>query len=871
MHEAKVVAVSDAECIIRLVKGKQKAHIFSDKERDEWEAESAAMAAQYISGHGVPGSGGIDIGDIKVRLKMLPLQGMKTNTKDGSTQKVFGTEEAEIPIQMILFQNPAPDPRFKPRGPMTIHDRFPVDSRVVITKGKYRGCVGTVHGILDDNDVGVSVTVIPPEPPFGLAIVKSIQESYITANDIAGILRLNPTTVAKVTASLYFNPGKFDLGLNFAYKGRFYILGYSRRRYLGNAKGRKASEKGGAWKTGDSVLVVGSKQHSSIESEDKEMIGNYVWEFSPKAVKLIAAYMQLFPALFAAVQNAPNDRAYDTKALGPSGSQSLGKIREWLDTVETAKLPRIPCTTSAMPPTAVKAVQHAADVRHSQLDKSEPLKVVHMKVPSSALYREGSTAVVDVIQSSDNNCLHPELGMRVVNLCAHGVPFGARGTVVAVHDAVSGCVEVVMDEEFIGGSTLQGSCSPFRGKLCVWSYLLTVQSSDSKDLVDKMVPSLSLRGHDEVSTVTASVKHHSHSADQILPKKERARSFEATSPKRTDGVLSQQLGKHGAWREAVGPDKSSIGFHDIRCSSNGLESWRKRLLSIHKTKEMSLDATQHLSKSKNTADLKVLLGMHAELKPNHTLELKALLGVGTETVSKPSEMSRDDNMLGSTPEEQAKSSVDSAKNLLSVNTGSKSIMLKTLLGVGTRDSSTFRNPDVADNKKVEESDVYSWEKTSLELNNIENSCDTYGKTLVKGSDVLLRMVNAIQSPTSTFLLPQQYPYHYASANPRFNFIYVPEGNEAKESDLSVTAPIIPSNASPDNHPVSMNNYVTTNQGSEQEQSSRKSIDLASSEEQEIPHAGNKNVSTTVVLKNVLVPTSTIRAPTNKNKKVTKKY
>ena len=44
---------------------------------------------------------------------------------------------------------------------------------------------------------------------------------------------------------------------------------------------------------------------------------------------------------------------------------------------------------------------------------------------------------------------------------AKGVPFGLWGTVVACHSH-SGCVEVVFDEEFIGGSTLHGMCSNYR-------------------------------------------------------------------------------------------------------------------------------------------------------------------------------------------------------------------------------------------------------------------------------------------------------------------------------------------------------------------------------------------------------------------------
>ncbi|CAM9600665.1 unnamed protein product, partial [Sphacelaria rigidula] len=44
---------------------------------------------------------------------------------------------------------------------------------------------------------------------------------------------------------------------------------------------------------------------------------------------------------------------------------------------------------------------------------------------------------------------------------AKGVPFGMWGTVIAIHSH-SACVEVVFDEEFIGGGTLHGMCSNYR-------------------------------------------------------------------------------------------------------------------------------------------------------------------------------------------------------------------------------------------------------------------------------------------------------------------------------------------------------------------------------------------------------------------------
>lgn len=56
---------------------------------------------------------------------------------------------------------------------------------------------------------------------------------------------------------------------------------------------------------------------------------------------------------------------------------------------------------------------------------------------------------------------HHDIAVRIVNMRAKGVPFGLWGTVVACHSH-SGCVEVVFDEEFIGGSTLHGMCSNYR-------------------------------------------------------------------------------------------------------------------------------------------------------------------------------------------------------------------------------------------------------------------------------------------------------------------------------------------------------------------------------------------------------------------------
>lgn len=45
--------------------------------------------------------------------------------------QVFGKEEAEVPVHMVLWSNPAEDPRFAEREDITLEERFPLGSRSV--------------------------------------------------------------------------------------------------------------------------------------------------------------------------------------------------------------------------------------------------------------------------------------------------------------------------------------------------------------------------------------------------------------------------------------------------------------------------------------------------------------------------------------------------------------------------------------------------------------------------------------------------------------------------------------------------------------------------------------------------------------------
>jgi 5'-3' exoribonuclease 1 len=669
MHEARVVAITDSRTEIRFVKKKAVVKKYTAKQQEEWKSESDVLKQAYLVGYGVPGAGGVEIGEIQYRLKLLPLQGMRKNPANGSTKKVFGTEEADVPLQLALWKAPAPDPRFIERGPISVFDRFPGDSNVVLTKGKYRGCKGVVVGSVDDKKIGVKVKVMKPEPPFGLAIARSVQESYISSGDAARLIKLHPNVFGKIMGGLLVDPGRFDLGLNLKYSEGLCIVGYTRKKPdVSDEVKRKASASGAkkAWGAGDSLLVVGSKRSEAEEKRTDKI----QWEYSPRAIRLVSLYRQKFPQLFAAIAKQPNERKYNASTMfGSKGPAILVEIREWLNTVETAKMPRSPVSTEAMPTEAIQAIQKAADVRTESIKKLGPPTESLVKVPSSALYREASTSATDVLQASDvNDDLAPELGDRIVNLCATGIPFGARGTVVGIHDPASGCVEVLMDEEFVGGGNLQGACSNFRGKLCVWAHLLRVSPENSKSLVDKLVPKGS--GKAAVERIIAGIEAQSQpegkekkgpawgGAGAVHAKKEaispatqpetpvaaKQKAARDTTPaqsktpprsatRKTGGSTGRHgstgRGKQGVWREARGPDEKGIGFKgpDKRKGPSGLQKWKA-----------FTNGGSRVSASKS-AGLKSMLGVApqqaAPAQADASAGLKEMLGVTSQPPNPP--------------------------------------------------------------------------------------------------------------------------------------------------------------------------------------------------------------------------------------------
>ena len=515
-HEAKVVAVTTKSFELRLDSLSSAVNLTTyDRHRTEkWMKESAEESTKYLKGRGIPGSGGLAIGTIDVRLRVLPLQGMKKNVATGARKKVFGNTEADVPLQLVNIEPPAiVDKRFEETEEVPIEELLPLGTKVIGTKGRFRGQIGVIVGPHDSSGkktpkqagsriADVEFSFPPPESPFGKAIAQQVQDDYCSAKDACRLLKMSSSVLGQIVGSVFIEGMRVDLGLNLKRNGVYYCPGYVRR----SEEEDEAGDKSGAWKLGDAVQVVGSLE---LTAEDVEKETNR-WEYSARAIHLILEYMTTFPQLFEGLARSPFGKHSASAILGADGAKKAEEINAWIESQPVKSIPRTPFSTVSMSRDAMKAVERAGDTL-TAARKANPPEKLHIKnVPVDHLFYDDNFSFYDAPltynckDEEGKEMTKPQLGDRVVNLNSIGVPFGLRGTVVTIHET-TGYVEVIFDEEFTGGKTLHGYCSPFRGRLVPWTGVLYLEDNlpetpivskkeKKKELTEKQVKLLSRIG-----------------------------------------------------------------------------------------------------------------------------------------------------------------------------------------------------------------------------------------------------------------------------------------------------------------------------------------------------------------------------------------
>ena len=395
---------------------------------------------------------GVDAYDVSVLVSVRAFTGLR-RMDDGSIRKTFESD-VTVPAQLISAHNPAPDERWVEQPAPTLQSSFPLGMTVIYVGPNYYGALATITGhtstVPGRQQVALSLLPPPPSPPFGQQIARTSRLQFYPSHLVAQSLELHPLVLSKVCSSIYVFPGYGDLGLKLRYsKQSMQVPEYARRVDSWQEPRQKRP-----------LQHVNDRQGGNSYDSVADSGGS--WEYSEKAVALVAAYKKRFPHLFDMLQASPHEYKYPAASLSSTGSAKEGdailkEITDWLTTVGTNNLILVPCTSQMMADRGVKAVEaESARLRqmHSAQTKQpvplDHVSLLHLYPPNPAL------------AWSPTESEGVELGDRVLSVRSDAsVPLGLRGTVVGVHSKSS---EIVWDEEFMTGNSLNGRCHHLRGQ-----------------------------------------------------------------------------------------------------------------------------------------------------------------------------------------------------------------------------------------------------------------------------------------------------------------------------------------------------------------------------------------------------------------------
>lgn len=442
LQEAKVVKVSDELFDYVIPESGPSAPVaipHGPREISDWKKKADRIENTYSKRLGMI------IGEVESLVHVEMLKGLK-KTDDGATIK----EYAEIPgvqveyaPQTIVDEVISPDQRFLEKAALPIEEEFPEGSRAFYLGDYAYGRPLQVIGHADHRAIIMVSKLRKQEPEFGREMARKAEREtpYSPSYVVARQLRMPPLALSKITASFKVNSSglSLNLGLNLKFEAKkMKVLGYSRK-----------SENG--------------------------------WEYSQKAVELLAQYMLKFPEFFAGIINNPQGDGWSDTDFYPAevAKQKVKEIGAWLKEMESKSFEKVPLDAEQLDSDAVKLIEQAADANFAITQDVVNQKIG--KVPRAALLKPS-----DAEQRLGNQRFN--IGDRIVYVQDSGrVPIGSCGTVIGkTRTSRTTLLDVVFDATFMSGTSLGDRCSPFRGS--------TVPMTAVLNLTDKQVVSYSTTG-----------------------------------------------------------------------------------------------------------------------------------------------------------------------------------------------------------------------------------------------------------------------------------------------------------------------------------------------------------------------------------------
>jgi 5'-3' exoribonuclease 1 len=443
LQEAKVVRVSDELFDYVLPEsGPYTAPVtipHGPREISDWKKKADRIENTYSKRLGMI------IGEVESLVHVEMLKGLK-KTDEGATIKEYleiPGIQVEYASQTIVDEVISPDQRFLEKEALPIEEEFPEGARAFYLGDYAYGRPLQVTGHADHRAIIMVSKLKKQEPEFGRDMARKAEREtpYSPSYVVARQLRMPPLALSKITASFKVNSSglSLNLGLNLKFEAKkMKVLGYSRK-----------SENG--------------------------------WEYSQKAVELLAQYMLKFPEFFAGIINNPQGDGWNDTDFYPAeiAKQKVKEIGQWLKEQESKSFEKVPLDAEQLDSEAVKMIEQAADANLPITQDVTNVKIG--KVPRAAILKPS-----DAEQRLGSQRF--SIGDRIVYVQDSGrVPIGSCGTVIGkTRTSRTVLLDIVFDATFMSGTSLGDRCSPFRGS--------TVPMTAVLNLSDKQIVSYSNTG-----------------------------------------------------------------------------------------------------------------------------------------------------------------------------------------------------------------------------------------------------------------------------------------------------------------------------------------------------------------------------------------
>ncbi|KAI0300796.1 exonuclease II [Russula brevipes] len=446
LQEAMVVGLSDAlfkydkVSIVAGAPSKVVSNPHSRQGLSMWKSKAEKIEGVYSK------KCGVQTGEIEILLHVRPLKGLM-RLESGALVKDYedAYKEYELSLQLAVPQVKSEDPRFIERGPPTLAEEFPEDSKVFFLGEHAYGFAARVAATAS-NSLSFILAFSPSDKLENEALKDVVAQGtigrYLPSYQVADMLAMSKRALSRVTSSfmvLVADEQKVNLGLSIKFE----------------AKGMK-------------VVNYSSKS-------------GHVWQFSDLAVDLIREYKEEYPEVFRILDRGGDDMA-KASTIFPSEDDPSAKakeIRAWLVTKGVRDFEPVPLQCDQLDKVIVKEIEELADKFNQGRSKSAFKRAMVKNVPRRAVLKPEHAVYRLQNQKFD-------LGDRVIMVQeSGGVPLSAKGVVISLN---AKSIDVVWDVPFISGTTLNNRCSQYRGSTVEFNACLNLTNRQFVSAVDGSAP-----------------------------------------------------------------------------------------------------------------------------------------------------------------------------------------------------------------------------------------------------------------------------------------------------------------------------------------------------------------------------------------------